>query len=78
MELRTSWEEKGFIKGKSEDEAKGKIEGKQDAIYKFLSRRFGIDATEVYAEVLKLNDLAVLDNLLMELFAANSPEEASQ
>lgn len=69
MEITTSWHEKGRAEGLT----KGKMEAKQEAIYEFLVRRFGVDIRE---KVLQLTDLAVLDQVMAALFAADTPEEA--
>ncbi|MCL6447532.1 MAG: hypothetical protein K6U04_05165 [Armatimonadetes bacterium] len=61
---------------RAESLAKGKIEGKQEVICKFLARRFGLDSAEIQEKVRRLTDLQVLDDALTELFAADSIEEA--
>jgi predicted transposase YdaD len=65
---------------RAEAEEKGRVEGrgetKQEDICKFLARRFGIDSAEAQEKVQQLTNLEILDNVLTELFVANSLEEA--
>jgi len=80
VQITTSWHKKGKTEGmalgKAEGKAEGKIEQSQEIICKYLTRRFGMESDKVINKVQELNDLEVLDNLLAELFAANSREEA--
>jgi predicted transposase YdaD len=61
---------------RAEAEEKGRVETKQEVICKFLARRFGIDSAETQEKVQQLTNLEILDNVLTELFVANSLEEA--
>ena len=54
----------------------GKIEGKQEVIQEFLLRRFAVDSSDLQKEVRKLKDPEILSKVLMDLYAANSLEEA--
>ncbi len=80
VQITTSWHKKGKTEGmalgKAEGKAEGKIEQSQEIICKYLTRRFGMESDKVINKVQELNDLEVLDNLLADLFAANSREEA--
>jgi len=67
-EERAEAEEKGRVEGR--------VETKQEVICKFLARRFGIDSAETQEKVQQLTNLEILDNVLTELFVANSLEEA--
>lgn len=42
MQITTSWYEKSRAEGLAEGMEKGKIEGKQDVICKFMARKFGV------------------------------------
>ncbi|MCX6089878.1 MAG: transposase, partial [Candidatus Atribacteria bacterium] len=64
MEITTSWHKKG------------KIEGKIDYICKFMVRRFNADPDETMPQLKQISSLEVLDNLMEELFAVNTIEEA--
>ena len=55
---------------------KGKIQGKQEDIKEFLHRRFGAESPEILMEVQQLNDLDVLHDVLRDVFASTSLEEA--
>jgi hypothetical protein len=57
-------------------EARGKIKAKQDAIGKFLAKRFGQVSAEIQAKIQQLTGLETLDRVMGELFAASSPAEA--
>lgn len=59
-----------------EAEARGKIEKAREDIYKFMGKRFGIDSGETTQKIKQIPDLETLDNLMEELFAANTREEA--
>jgi len=75
------WEkgmEKGMEKGRTDGEAKGKIEAKQEAICQFLFKRFGLDPAGIREKVRQLTSLEILDDVLTQLFAAGSPEEAQR
>ncbi len=61
---------------RAEAEEKGRVETKREDICKFLARRFGIDSAETQEKVQQLTNLEILDNVLTELFVANSLEEA--
>ena len=54
----------------------GKIEGKIEDICKFMTRRFNTEPGEVKGKVQQAANLKILDNLMEELFAANTLEEA--
>jgi hypothetical protein len=55
---------------------KGRAEAKQDAICKYLRRRFGDASAGLQQEVREVTSLEVLDGVMEELFAANTLEEA--
>ncbi|HAG09457.1 MAG TPA: transposase, partial [Desulfotomaculum sp.] len=57
-------------------EARGRIEKTREAICKFMTKRFGIDPGETTQRIKQIPDLETLDNLMEELFAANTKEEA--
>jgi len=61
---------------RAEAEAKGKIEGKIEAICKFMVRRFNADAGEIRAKVHQLATPEILDGIMEEVFAADTLEEA--
>jgi len=61
---------------KIEAEARGRIEKAREAICKFMTKRFGIDPGETTQRIKQIPDLETLDNLMEELFAANTKEEA--
>ena len=61
--------------GEARGKAEGRIEAKQDAICKFLSRRFGASQNEMMQKVKQMTDLEILDNVMEELFVANTMEE---
>ncbi|SHF22611.1 hypothetical protein SAMN02745218_01741 [Desulfofundulus australicus DSM 11792] len=61
---------------RAEAEARGKVEAKQDAICKYLRRRFGDASAGLQQEVREMASLEVLDGVMEELFAANTLEEA--
>jgi len=61
---------------RAEAEAKGRAEAKQDAICKYLRRRFGPASEELQRIVRGVTSLEVLDGVMEELFAANTIEEA--
>jgi hypothetical protein len=62
----------GVLRGKAE----GRAEAKQDAICKYLRRRFGDASAGLQQEVREMTSLEVLDGIMEELFAANTLEEA--
>jgi hypothetical protein len=68
MQITTSWHEKGKIEGK--------IEKAREDICKFITRRFNTDPGEVRGKVQQAASLEILDNLMEELFAVNTLEEA--
>jgi len=55
---------------------KEKIQDKQEVMLRFLIRRFNVESPDIQREVQQLNDLEVLDNILTDLFASTSLEEA--
>ncbi|GAB6274808.1 MAG: hypothetical protein STSR0004_16730 [Peptococcaceae bacterium] len=59
-----------------EAEARGKIEKAREAICKFMAKRFGIDSGDTMQKIKQIPSLEILDNLMEELFAANTKEEA--
>jgi predicted transposase YdaD len=61
---------------RAEAEARGKVEAKQDAICKYLRRRFGDASAGLQQKVREMASLEVLDGVMEELFAANTLEEA--
>jgi len=72
MQITTSWHEKGRLEGKAE----GKAEKAQDAICKYLKRRFGPESAGLQQKVQEMTTLEVLDGVMEELFAVNTLEEA--
>ncbi len=76
VQITTSWHERGRTVGKAEGKIEGKVERTQEIIYKYLTNRFGMESSAVRNKVQEINDLEILDNLLAELFTANSREEA--
>jgi hypothetical protein len=75
-EMQQQAEMRGLIKGRAEGEARGKVEAKQDAICKYLKRRFGDASAGLQQKVREMTSLEVLDSVMEELFAANTLEEA--
>lgn len=67
---------KGRAEGRAEGEARGKVEATQDAICKYLRRRFGDASAGLEQKVREMTSLEVLDSVMEELFAANTLEEA--
>jgi hypothetical protein len=67
---------RGKAEGRAEGEARGKVEAKQDAICKYLRRRFGDASAGLQRKVREMTSLEVLDGVMEELFAANTLEEA--
>ncbi|HHW44624.1 MAG TPA: transposase [Desulfotomaculum sp.] len=67
---------KGRAEGRAEGEARGKAEAKQDAICKYLKRRFGPASEELQRVVREVTSLETLDGVMEELFAADTLEEA--
>lgn len=65
---------------RAEAEAKGRIEGRiekaRDAICRYLNRRFGVPSSDLQRVVQKISDQETLDNLMEELFAVNTLDEA--
>jgi predicted transposase/invertase (TIGR01784 family) len=62
--------------GEARGEAKGRVEKTQEAICKFMSKRFGIAPGEIMPKVKQMTNLEILDHVMEELFAANTVEEA--
>ncbi|WP_041282716.1 DUF4351 domain-containing protein [Desulfofundulus kuznetsovii] len=79
-EMQQQAEMRGLIKGRAEGEAigeaRGKVEKAQDAICKYLRRRFGDASAGLQRKVREMTSLEVLDGVMEELFAANTLEEA--
>ncbi|MDQ0285390.1 hypothetical protein J2Z49_000491 [Desulfofundulus luciae] len=71
-EMQQQAEMRGLIKGRAE----GRAEAKQDAICKYLRRRFGDASAGLQEKVREMTSLEVLDGVMEELFAANTLEEA--
>jgi hypothetical protein len=71
-EMQQQAEMRGLIKGRAEGEARGR----QDAICKYLKRRFGDASAGLQQKVREMTSLEVLDSVMEELFAANTLEEA--
>ncbi|NHM26448.1 Rpn family recombination-promoting nuclease/putative transposase [Desulfofundulus sp. TPOSR] len=63
-------------RGRAEGRAEGKVEKAQDAICKYLRRRFGDASAGLQQKVREMTSLEVLDGVMEELFAANTLEEA--
>jgi len=90
MQITTSWHEKGREEGRIEGEARGeargeirgeargRVEAKQDAICKFLSKRFKADTAGLQQKIQQIDSLEALDNVMEELFAANTLKEAKR
>jgi len=62
--------------GETIGQAIGRAEAKQEAICKFMARRFGIAPGEIMPKVKQMTNLEILDHVMEELFAANTVEEA--
>ena len=75
-EMQQQAEMRGLMKGRAEGEARGKAEAKQDAICKYLRRRFGPASDELQRVVRGVTGLEALDGVMEELFAADTLEEA--
>lgn len=77
-------EEKALLKGKAEGKAEGRAEGEtvgkiikaQDAICRYLRKRFGVASLELQQKIREVNSLEVLDSIMEELFVTNTLEEA--
>lgn len=63
-------------RGRAEGKVEGKVEKAQDAICKYLKRRFGPASEELQRVVRGVTSLDVLDGVMEELFAADTLEEA--
>ena len=76
--MREALQSNSLIRGMIETLAmdKAKTEAKQEVISKFLLRRFNAESPEIQRQVQQLNDSEVLDNVLTDLFASTSLEEA--
>ncbi|MCS5697061.1 DUF4351 domain-containing protein, partial [Desulfofundulus thermocisternus] len=70
------WVREERAEAEARGEARGKVEAKQDAICKYLRRRFGDASAGLQQEVREMTSLEVLDGIMEELFAANTLEEA--
>jgi hypothetical protein len=70
--IKTFYDPKLVEEGKIE----GKIEKARDAICKFMVRRFNEDYDEMVGKIQQVTNPVLLDNLMEELFAANTKEEA--
>jgi len=68
VQITTSWHEKGKIEGK--------IEKTQEAICKFMVRRFNADAGKVMEKIQRVASPEILDGIMEEVFAAGTLEEA--
>lgn len=66
--------EKYRNEGKKEGEKKGKIE----ALGNFLQSRFSMDSGEIMDKIRSINNLALLDSLLSNIFRANSIDEVKE
>ncbi len=64
----------GLVYGKGKQD--GKQEGKQEDVQTLLAFRFGEQSTGIQRTVNDLNDLDTLNNVLQQLYAVNSIEEA--
>ena len=71
-EMQQQAEMRGLLKGRAE----GRAEAKQDAICKYLKRRFGPASEELQRVVRGVTGLEALDGVMEELFAADTLEEA--
>ncbi|WP_243174574.1 hypothetical protein [Desulfofundulus sp. TPOSR] len=70
------WVREERAEAEARGEARGKVEAKQDAICKYLRRRFGDASAGLQRKVREMTSLEVLDGVMEELFAANTLEEA--
>lgn len=75
-EERAEAEARGRAEGEAIGKAKGKVEKAQDAICKYLKRRFGPESGGLQQIIREVTGLEVLDGVMEELFAANTLEEA--
>lgn len=66
----------GINKGKQEGLLEGSVKKARDDICKYLEIRFGLSSDELQQKVCKITSLKQLDELMVELFAANTLEEA--
>jgi len=73
-EMQQQAEMRGLIKGRVEGRAEGKIEKAQDAICKYLKRRFGDTSGGLQQIVQEITSLEILDGVMEELFAADTLE----
>lgn len=76
VESEARGEAKGEARGEAKGEARGEIKAKQDAIFKFLARRFGAEIAGLQQKVRQITSIEVLDRIMEELFAANTLEES--
>jgi hypothetical protein len=70
------WVREERAEAEARGEARGKVEKAQDAICKYLRRRFGDASAGLQRKVREVTSLEVLDGIMEELFAANTLEEA--
>jgi len=68
MQITTSWHEKG--------RAEGRAERTGEIICKYLTRKFGEKSAGLQQKVVQITELEKLDDILEELFAANTLEDA--
>lgn len=68
----------GRIEGKMEGRAEGEANGKVDSICRYLKKRFGEASLELQQKIRGVNNLEVLDNIMEEVFGANTLEEAER
>lgn len=70
-------EERSAIAGaRVEGKIEGKIEKAQDAICKFLKKRFGSESDELEKKVRQITDLEILDHMYDGLLDAQTLEQA--
>ena len=62
--------------GREEGRQAGSVEAKQDAICKYLVKRFGAKPDELISKVREMTRLEILDGVMEDLFAAGTLEEA--
>lgn len=70
------WVKEERIEAEARGEARGRIEKARKDICKFMVKRFGVDSGETMQKIKQIPALDILDNLMEELFAANTQEEA--
>ncbi|KFD41286.1 hypothetical protein DK28_0210490 [Peptococcaceae bacterium SCADC1_2_3] len=70
------WVKEERIEAEARGEARGRIEKAWEDICKFMVKRFGVDSGETMQKIKQIPALEILDNLMEDLFATNTQEEA--